>query len=98
LQTIGIHLAPVFSVLRVKIGFHLFKAFSPIRMLSFVARSSSTAVTQAVANGSKNIIPAVSIAAEKPIAPATPIKLNVNSLAAVLPKKAPSASLSIGGK
>jgi len=67
-------------------------------MLSFVARSSaaSTAVTQAVANGSKNIIPAVSVGSDKSMAPAAPVKLTVTSLAAVLPKKAATASVSIG--
>ena len=69
-------------------------------MLSFVARSSNVstvAVTQSVANGTKSLLPAVSIKADSVIAPPQKQHLTTNSLAAALPKNPTKASFSIGG-
>ncbi len=70
-------------------------------MLSFVARSANlssatVAATQSVANGSKALLPAVSVHSERVVVPPTASKLT-NSLAASLPKNAILASSSIGG-
>ena len=69
-------------------------------MLGLVARSSNIASkvsTQAVANGTKPLMPAVSISVEKAIVPPPAQKLTSSSLSASLPKGAITASLSIGG-
>lgn len=71
-------------------------------MLSFVARSANlssatVAATQSVANGSKALLPAVSVHSERVVVPPTASKLTTNSLAASLPKNAILASSSIGG-
>lgn len=65
-------------------------------MFTYVARSGNlssvtAAATQAVANGSKALMPAVSIAAEKPIAPSQPVKF------VPVTKNGMTASSSIGG-
>jgi len=65
-------------------------------MFTYVARSANlssvtTAATQAVANGSKALMPAVSVVAEKPIAPNQPAKF------VPVIKNGITASSSIGG-
>lgn len=65
-------------------------------MFTYVARSANlssvtAAATQAVANGSKSLMPAVSVVAEKPIAPSQPVKF------APVIKNGMTASASIGG-
>ena len=70
-------------------------------MLSFVARSanvSSVAATQSVANGSKALLPAVSVHSDRVAVPPPAQKLTTNSLAATLPKNPIRASVSIGSK
>lgn len=72
-------------------------------MLSFVARSSNlstatVAATQAVANGTKALLPAISIPTDPIRVPQPVQKLTTNSLTASLPKNAIAASFSIGGK
>lgn len=71
-------------------------------MFSFVARSANVtsaavAATQSVANGTKSVIPAVSIQADRALVPPPAQKLTNNSLAASLPVNALKASATLGG-
>lgn len=72
-------------------------------MLSFVARSANlstatAAATQAVANGSKALMPAVSIQTERALVPPPAQKLTTNSLTASLSTNPLKATSSLGGK
>lgn len=81
----------------------IFTSTNTFKMLSFVARSanlssSTVAVTQTVANGTKALMPAVTIQTERTLVPPPAKKLTTNSLTATLPISPLKAAATIGGK